>query len=117
LLPNAATRGRASVTQLLRSSGVDDRSAELVAHAAAWLAHDQCSASGEFFALKSGSMREIFVSMAEGFQARRPGEFSLGADPGELVHDPRPASGALADHANQYNDYRQAVFYGVTGGR
>jgi hypothetical protein len=47
-----------------------------VAHAAAWLAHDQCSASGEFFAVKSGSMREIFVSVAEGFQARRPGEFS-----------------------------------------
>ena len=54
LLPNAATRGRASVTQLLRSTGVDDdRSAELVAHAAAWLAHDQCSSSGEFFAVKS----------------------------------------------------------------
>lgn len=62
LLPNAATRGRASVTsyfsravtQLLQSSEVDDRNAELVAHAAAWLAHDQCSASGEFFAVKSG---------------------------------------------------------------
>jgi hypothetical protein len=67
LLPNAAIRGCASVTQLLQSSGVDDRSAELVAHAAAWLAHDQCSASGEFFAVKSGSMREIFVSVGRGF--------------------------------------------------
>ena len=97
LLPNAATRGRASVTQPVQSSRVGgDRSAELVAHAAAWLAHDQCSASGEFFAVKSGSMREIFVSVAEGFQARRPGEFSL-----ELIQENWPTIrdrvGALAD--------------------
>jgi NAD(P)-dependent dehydrogenase (short-subunit alcohol dehydrogenase family) len=116
LLPNAATRGRASVTQPLRSTGVDDeQSAELVAHAAAWLAHDQCSASGEFFAVKSGSMREIFVSVAEGFQARRPGEFSLELiqENWSTIRDRRPALSPT--DANQYNDYRQAVFYRVTG--
>ena len=107
------------MTQPVQSSRVGgDRSAELVAHAAAWLAHDQCSASGEFFAVKSGSMREIFVSVAEGFQARRPGEFSLelliqGNWP--TIRDRRPALSPT--DANQYNDYRQAVFYRVTGGR
>ena len=118
LLPNAATRGRASVTQALQSSGVgNDRSAELVAHAAAWLAHDQCSASGEFFAAKSGSMREIFMSVAEGFQAKRPAEFSL-----ELIQENwstiRDRCPALSPtDAIQYNDYRQAVFDRVTGRR
>jgi NAD(P)-dependent dehydrogenase (short-subunit alcohol dehydrogenase family) len=118
LLPNAATRGRASVTQPLQSTRVDDdRSTELVAHAAAWLAHDQCSASGEFFAVKSGSMREIFVSVAEGFQARRPGEFSLELiqENWSTIRDRHPALSPT--DANQYNDYRQAVFYRVTGGR
>jgi NAD(P)-dependent dehydrogenase (short-subunit alcohol dehydrogenase family) len=116
LLPNAATRGRASVTQPLQSTGVDhDRSTELVAHAAAWLAHDQCSASGEFFAVKSGSMREIFVSVAEGFQAKRPDEFSL-----ELIQENwstiRDRRAALSPtDAIQYNEYRQAVFDRVTG--
>jgi NAD(P)-dependent dehydrogenase (short-subunit alcohol dehydrogenase family) len=118
LLPNAATRGRASVTQALQSSGVDnDRSAELVAHAAAWLAHDQCSASGEFFAAKSGSMREIFMSVAEGFQAKRPEEFSLELiqENWSTIRDRRPALSPT--DASQYNDYRQAVFDRVTGRR
>jgi NAD(P)-dependent dehydrogenase (short-subunit alcohol dehydrogenase family) len=118
LLPNAATRGRASVTQPLQSSGVDnDRSAELVAHAAAWLAHDQCSASGEFFAAKSGSMREVFVSVAEGFQAKRPEEFSLELiqENWSTIRDRRPALSPT--DASQYNDYRQAVFDRVTGRR
>jgi NAD(P)-dependent dehydrogenase (short-subunit alcohol dehydrogenase family) len=118
LLPNAATRGRASVTQPLQSSGVDnDRSAELVAHAAAWLAHDQCSASGEFFAAKSGSMREIFMSVAEGFQAKRPEEFSLELiqENWSTIRDRRPALSPT--DASQYNDYRQAVFDRVTGRR
>jgi NAD(P)-dependent dehydrogenase (short-subunit alcohol dehydrogenase family) len=118
LLPNAATRGRASVTQPLRSTGVDDdRSAVLVAHAAAWLAHDQCSASGEFFAVKSGSMREIFVSVAEGFQAQCPEDFSveLIQENWSAIRDRRPALSPT--DADQYNDYRQAVFYRVTGGR
>ena len=118
LLPNAATRGRASVTQALQSSGVDDdRSAELVAHAAAWLAHDQCSASGEFFAVKSGSMREIFVSVAEGFQAKRPDEFSLELiqENWSTIRDRRPALSPT--DAIQYNEYRQAVFDRVTGRR
>jgi NAD(P)-dependent dehydrogenase (short-subunit alcohol dehydrogenase family) len=116
LLPNAATRGRASVTQPVQSSGADgDRSAELVAHAAAWLAHDQCSANGEFFAVKSGSMREIFVSVAEGFQARRPDEFSLELirENWSTIQDRRPAVSPI--DAIQYNDYRQAVFDQVTG--
>jgi NAD(P)-dependent dehydrogenase (short-subunit alcohol dehydrogenase family) len=118
LLPNAATRGRASVTQPLQSSGVDnDRSAELVAHAAAWLAHDQCSASGEFFAAKSGSMREIFMSVAEGFQAKRPEEFSLELiqQNWSTIRDRRPALSPT--DAIQYNEYRQAVFDRVTGRR
>ena len=118
LLPNAATRGRASVTQPLQSSGVDnDRSAELVAHAAAWLAHDQCSASGEFFAAKSGSMREIFMSVAEGFQAKRPEEFSLELiqENWSTIRDRRPALSPT--DASEYNDYRQAVFDRVTGRR
>jgi NAD(P)-dependent dehydrogenase (short-subunit alcohol dehydrogenase family) len=118
LLPNAATRGRASVTQPLQSSGVDnDRSAELVAHAAAWLAHDQCSASGEIFAAKSGSMREIFMSVAEGFQAKRPEEFSLELiqENWSTIRDRRPALSPT--DASQYNDYRQAVFDRVTGRR
>jgi NAD(P)-dependent dehydrogenase (short-subunit alcohol dehydrogenase family) len=118
LLPNAATRGRASVTQPLQSSGVDDdRSAELVAHAAAWLAHDQCSASGEFFAVKSGSMREIFMSVAEGFQAKRPDEFSLELiqENWSTIRDRRPALSPT--DASQYNEYRQAVFDRVTGRR
>jgi NAD(P)-dependent dehydrogenase (short-subunit alcohol dehydrogenase family) len=118
LLPNAATRGRASVTQPLQSSGVDnDRSAELVAHAAAWLAHDQCSANGEFFAAKSGSMREIFMSVAEGFQAKRPEEFSLELiqENWSTIRDRRPALSPT--DASEYNDYRQAVFDRVTGRR
>jgi NAD(P)-dependent dehydrogenase (short-subunit alcohol dehydrogenase family) len=118
LLPHAATRGRASVnTPMHSSAATSDRSAELVAHAAAWLAHDQCSASGEFFAVKSGSMREIFVSVAEGFQARRPGEFSLELiqENWSTIRDRRPVLSPT--DANQYNDYRQAVFYRVTGGR
>ena len=118
LLPNAATRGRASVTQALQSSRVgNDRSAELVAHAAAWLAHDQCSASGEFFAAKSGSMREVFVSVAEGFQAKRPEEFSLELiqENWSTIRDRLPALSPT--DAIQYNEYRQAVFDRVTGRR
>jgi NAD(P)-dependent dehydrogenase (short-subunit alcohol dehydrogenase family) len=117
LLPHAATRGRASVnTPMHSSAATSDRSAELVAHAAAWLAHDQCSASGEFFAVKSGSMREILVSVAEGFQARRPEEFSLEVirENWPTIQDRRPAI-SPAD-AIEYNDYRQAVFDRVTEG-
>jgi short-subunit dehydrogenase len=114
LLPNAATRGRASVTQPAQSSGVDYRSAELVAHAAAWLAHEQCSAAGEFFAVKSGSMREIFVSVAEGFQAERPDEFSLELiqENWSTIRDRHPALSPT--DADQYNEYRRAVFDRVT---
>ena len=97
LLPNVATRGQASVMQALPSDGGDDdRSAELVAHAAAWLAHEQCDAHGEFFAVKSGSMREIFMSVAEGFQASKPAEFSLELIRDNWAPDQRPTTGAVA---------------------
>jgi NAD(P)-dependent dehydrogenase (short-subunit alcohol dehydrogenase family) len=116
LLPNAATRGRASVKQPLPSTGIDEeRSAEFVAHAAAWLVHEQCSARGEFFAVKAGSMRQVFMSVAEGFQAPRPNEFSLELirENWEQIRDRQPALSPT--DAMDYNRYRQAIFERVTG--
>jgi NAD(P)-dependent dehydrogenase (short-subunit alcohol dehydrogenase family) len=115
LLPNAATRARACVAQPLPTSRNDhDRSAELAAHAAAWFAHEQCSATGNFFAVKSGSMGQVLMSVAEGFQAPKPDEFSL-----ELIRD----DGALIDRrpaisptdATEYNQYRHTVYERLTG--
>ena len=116
LLPNAATRARASVTRLLPMSGDDhDRCAELVAHPAAWLAHEQCSATGNFFAVKSGSMRQVFMSVAEGFQAPRPDEFSpeFIRDNWATIIDRRPAISPT--DATEYNQYRHAVYQRLTG--
>ena len=115
LLPNAATRARACVAQPLPTSRNDhDRSAELVAHAAAWLAHEQCSATGNFFAVKSGSMRQVFMSVAEGFQAPKPVEFSLELIRDDLatIIDRRPAISPT--DATEYNEYRHTVYERLT---
>ena len=92
LPPNAATRARACVAQPLPTSRNDhDRSAERVVHTAAWLTQEQCSVTDNFFAVKSGSMCQVFMAVAEGFQALKPEEFSL-----ELIRD-RWARLSIAD--------------------
>jgi NAD(P)-dependent dehydrogenase (short-subunit alcohol dehydrogenase family) len=112
LLPNAATRGRASVRAPLpgQSNAADHESAGRAAAAAAWLSHEQCGASGEFFAVKDGSMRQVFMSVAEGFQAADPSQFSpeLIRDNWNTIQDRRPASSPTT--AVEYNLYRQSVY-------
>jgi NAD(P)-dependent dehydrogenase (short-subunit alcohol dehydrogenase family) len=112
LLPNAATRGRASVRQPMPGDGDpnDEQSVARAAAAAAWLSHEQCEASGEFFAVKDGSMRQIFMSVAEGFQATDPGQFSpeLIRENWDTISDRRAALSPSS--AVEYNRYRQSVY-------
>jgi NAD(P)-dependent dehydrogenase (short-subunit alcohol dehydrogenase family) len=112
LLPNAATRGRASVRAPLpgEHTTAGEESVARAAAAAAWLSHEECRASGEFFAVKDGSMRQVFMSVAEGFQAPDPSQFSpeLIRANWATIEDRRPAASPTS--AVEYNRYRQSVY-------
>jgi NAD(P)-dependent dehydrogenase (short-subunit alcohol dehydrogenase family) len=106
LLPNAQTRGSSSVLAVQNAADEVIRSPALVAPAACWLAHEQCDATGEFFAVKAGGMRKIFISAAEGFQASAPARFSpeMIRDNWSQVCDRRPAISPTTEA--EYNAFR-----------
>src|SRR5207253_3193375 len=63
-----------------------DRSPELVAPAAGWLAHEDCPVSGRFYAATAGGMRRIFTAVAAGYQSAAPDGLRI-----EEIHDQRDA--------------------------
>lgn len=115
LLPNAQTRGSGSVQAVQNAADELIRSPALVAPAACWLAHEECDANGEFFAVKAAGIRKIFVSAAEGFQAADPEHFSPEVIRANWpqVSDRRPAISPTTEA--EYNAFRNAQYRRVVG--
>jgi NAD(P)-dependent dehydrogenase (short-subunit alcohol dehydrogenase family) len=115
LLPNARTRGSNSVLAVQNAADELIRSPALVAPAACWLAHEQCDANGEFFAVKAAGMRKIFISAAEGFQAPVPERFSpeMIRDHWAQVCDRQPAISPTTEA--EYNAFRNDHYRRVVG--
>jgi NAD(P)-dependent dehydrogenase (short-subunit alcohol dehydrogenase family) len=109
LLPGAMTRGNASVSPAYRRSTTVDRSPSLVAPAAAWLCHEECDVSGQFFASTAGSMRLVFTSAARGYQSPDPEAFTIEElrDHWELACSREPA--LIPASAAEFNDFRRSI--------
>lgn len=109
LLPGAMTRGNASVSPAYRRSTTVDRSPGLVAPAAAWLCHEECDVSGQFFASTAGSMRLVFTSAARGYQSPDPEAFTIEElrDHWELACSREPA--LIPASAAEFNDFRRSI--------
>jgi NAD(P)-dependent dehydrogenase (short-subunit alcohol dehydrogenase family) len=112
LLPGAYTRGQKSIDPKLTPHGTIDMRPELVAPAAAYLVHEQCSATGRFYAASSGRMGRVFAAAAEGFQDE-PDHFSL-----ESIHDhwdviDTPDTFVVPDRTQDFNEMRTRVFRNV----
>jgi NAD(P)-dependent dehydrogenase (short-subunit alcohol dehydrogenase family) len=112
LLPGAYTRGQKSVDPKLTPHGIIDMRPELVAPAAAYLVHENCPATGRFYAASSGRMGRVFTAAVEGFQDR-PNHFSL-----ESVRDhwdviDRPETFVVPDITQDFNEMRTRVFRSV----
>jgi hypothetical protein len=85
---------------------------ELVAPAAVYLVHEQCPATGRFYAASSGRMGRVFTAAAEGFQDQ-PDNFSL-----ESIHDhwdmiDTPDTFVVPDRTQDFNEMRTRVFHNV----
>jgi NAD(P)-dependent dehydrogenase (short-subunit alcohol dehydrogenase family) len=76
LLPAAATRA-SSKSLIHNKSGNIERSAAVVAPAAAWLCHPACDVSGQLFASTAGSIRRVYTSAVLGYQSPEPERFSI----------------------------------------
>jgi NAD(P)-dependent dehydrogenase (short-subunit alcohol dehydrogenase family) len=110
ILPGATTRGNVSVSTGYKRNTSIDRSPELVAPAAAWLVHPDCTASGQFFAATAGSMRSVFMSAALGYQSAHPRELTV-----EVIRDHWPEiqshQGSIAPrNIKEYNDFRTRIY-------
>jgi hypothetical protein len=83
---------------------------EAVAPVAAWLAHERCTANGQFFATGAGQTGEVFTSAGHGYQCPQPGSFSLEqiaanwSDVASTDGAYSPASGA------DYHRFRTAIY-------
>jgi NAD(P)-dependent dehydrogenase (short-subunit alcohol dehydrogenase family) len=109
LLPGAYTRGQKSVDPKLTPAGTIDMRPELVAPAAAYLVHEQCPATGRFYAASSGRMGRVFTAAVEGFQDE-PDHFSL-----ESIHEHwdvinTPETFVVPDRTQDFNEMRTRVF-------
>jgi NAD(P)-dependent dehydrogenase (short-subunit alcohol dehydrogenase family) len=110
LLPGAMTRGNASVSPAYKRSSTVDRSPSLVAPSAAWLCHEDCDATGQFFASTASSMRLVFTQAAQGYQSPDPDHFT----PEELRDNWATASSrepAITPASPaEFNEFRRAVY-------
>jgi NAD(P)-dependent dehydrogenase (short-subunit alcohol dehydrogenase family) len=109
LLPGAMTRGHASVDHSLTPSASIDMRPELVAPAAAFLVHEQCTVTGRFYAANSARMGRVFTAAVEGHQAH-PDDFGI-----ETVRDhwatiDEPSTYVIPDSTQDYNEMRTRVF-------
>jgi NAD(P)-dependent dehydrogenase (short-subunit alcohol dehydrogenase family) len=112
ILPGATTRGNVSVSGYRRNTSID-RSPELVAPAAAWLVHPECTASGQFFAATAGSVRSVFMSAALGYQSEHPRDVTV-----EVIRDHwreiQSHEGSIAPrNIKEYNDFRTRIYNDV----
>jgi NAD(P)-dependent dehydrogenase (short-subunit alcohol dehydrogenase family) len=111
LLPTATTRSASSVTRPYdRGLPFDSRQ---VAPVAAWLAHEDCSVFGRFFAAGAGRVGEVFTSAAAGYQCPDPATFSL-----EHIRDNWSticsAEGSITPaNVAEYNHFRVAQYEAV----
>jgi len=111
LLPGARTRGNMSVSHAYGPLPID-LSPALVAPAAVWLAHEDCTVNGRFFASAAGRMGEVFTASAEGVQAR-PEDFTA-----EFVREhwddiQRRAPFVVPDGVREFNAMRTRLFRSV----
>jgi NAD(P)-dependent dehydrogenase (short-subunit alcohol dehydrogenase family) len=104
-------------TALLRANPSSSRPSidmrpELVAPAACWLVHPDCSANGQLFASSSGRIGRVFTGVAAGYQAT-PEAFTLESvrDNWETAATAEPFIEPTTVEA--YNAFRTALYDGI----